>query len=313
MAERPRSGKRRGGTAPGRAGVLRSMTGYGRGRARNRMAAAEVELRSVNGRGMSVKLRLPPDGLALEPMLEEMVRCQVERGSVQGAVRVEALEGRPAQLRSGTLRRYLRAWRAAEKDLGLRARGPGLGDLLLLPGAVEPAAAGLRAQRAVSRAVAAAAAEALARLRASREREGRRLARLLRALLCQLRRDHERLRRRLPAAGAAAGERLRQRVRAAWAAAGIQEPLDLARELSVLAEKADVTEEAARLRIHLDRLEELLRRGGSVGRELEFLTQECQREITTLGSKLPEANLSVLLLRMKVIVQRLKEQAANVE
>ncbi|TAH36881.1 MAG: YicC family protein [Planctomycetota bacterium] len=302
---------RRGGRSG--ASPLRSMTGYGRGRARNRAAAAEVELRSVNGKAVALKLRLPPEGLELEPRIEELLRGCLQRGNVQGSVRLEILDLRPAQIHHEVLRGYLRAWRAAERTLRLERRDPSLAELLALPGAVQPHLQDARIARGVSQAALAAAAAAVAELMASREREGRRLAREIDALLRQLEQDLEQVLARLPLANAAVARRTRERIQAAWAAAGVKEPLDLTRELAVLAERADVQEEIARLRIHLDRVRALLAHGGACGRELEFLAQECHREVTTLGNKAVDAGISALVVRMKVAVAQLKEQAANVE
>jgi len=292
---------------------LCSMTGYGRGQASNRHAACEVEFRSVNGRGLNVKLRLPSDRLGSEPAIEARVRKALERGSVQGLVRVQVTGHGSASLDHALLRRYLRDWRATEKALGLEQRDPGLGELLALPGAVEPPRESGAATRGVERALGQAAGEALEALVASREREGERLRRELLSLVGRLERDLEKVRKRLPAAAVAAAQRLRERVGEAWKAAGITEPLDLAREIVLLAERADVREEVARLGIHLERLAGRIGAGGPCGRELEFLIQECHREVTTLGSKSADPRLSELVVSMKTAVGQLKEQCANVE
>ena len=87
----------------------------------------------------------------------------------------------------------------------------------------------------------------------------------------------------------------------------------LERELASSVERADVEEEMARLDIHCERFAALLKGGGPIGRELEFLIQECHREVTTLGSKSSDAKLSGFVVAMKLAIQRMKEQAANVE
>ncbi len=298
---------------PAAAPPLRSMTGYGRGAAAAPGVRAEVELRSVNGKGLHLKVRVPGERLDLEPALEEILRRSLVRGTVQGQVRTQVLDPRPAALQRPLLRRYLQEWRRAERELGLEARDPTLADLLALPGAVAAAEEEARVGRAVRRAVVAAAREALATLLTSREREGQRLRRELLGLVRRLEACRRRVERALPAARRAFEDRLRERVRSAWEAAGVQEPLDLARELVYLAERADVREELARLGIHLARLRSLLEGGGAVGRELEFLAQECQREVNTLGSKSADARLSREIVAMKLAVQQVKEQAANVE
>jgi uncharacterized protein (TIGR00255 family) len=294
-------------------GPLRSMTGFGRGSAANRTASVEAELRAVNGRALNLKLRLPPDRAELESKVEALVRAEVDRGSVQGQVRVQLLEGRGSVIDRGVLARYLAEWRAAAQEVGLADQDPSLSDLLSLPGAVLQPPESSRASNDVRRAVLEAVGLALNALQASREKEGEKLRRELLGLAAKLEKALDRAEKRLPAAQQAAAARLKDRVEAAWKAAGVTEPMDLTRELVVLAERADVREEVARLRIHLERVRALLAAGGPCGRELEFVIQECHREVTTLGNKSADAKLSEHLVAMKLLVGQLKEQTANVE
>lgn len=289
------------------------MTGYGRGSAENKVAVIEVELRSVNGKGLSVKLRLPGDRMELEPVLEARARKQLERGSLQGTVRVRLKVPQPATLDQQVLRGYLRQWRSAEKTLGLAPHDPSLAELLALPGAVESMPETATTSKTVERAVVTAFDEALEALRAAREKEGQRLRKELLRLLTQIERDLKRTLQRVPAAHRAGAERFRQRVQQSLEAAGLTDSIDLTRELAVLAERADVSEETARLAIHLQRLRAMLDLGGPCGREVEFLIQECHREITTLGNKSADADLSECVIAMKAGAQRMREQAANVE
>lgn len=297
----------------GRSKRLSSMTGYGRGRHENRLAAAQVELRSVNGKGLFLKLRVPGDRLDLEPRLEAILRGKLERGNVQGLVRVRLLEARGAELDLGVLARYAKQWKRAEKDLGLQRQEPKLAEMLTLPGALETPPEEERVTSAVQQAVLAACREALDALLEARAKEGEALRKELLRLCRRLGEELERCEKRLPQAKKASEKRFQERVQSAWDAAKVAEPIDLTRELVVLAEKADVREELARLAIHLNRLQKLLQKGGPCGRELEFLSQECHREVTTLGNKSADTRMSQLVVKMKVLVQQLKEQIANVE
>lgn len=299
--------------ATGRNALLRSMTGYGCGSATNPTASAEVELRSVNGRSLSVKLRLPPDRMEFEPRVEALIRSALERGSVQGQVRITVLESRASAINRSAVRRYLSDWRAAEREVGLEPRDPSLSELLSLPGAVQQAGESARSASAIRRAVLEAAGLALNALDQARGKEGEKLARELRGLCDKLEKSLAQVEKRLPAARVDVAARLKERVQAAWSAAGVTDPMDLTRELVVLAERADVREEVARLQIHLERLRGLLDKGGACGRELEFLIQECHREVTTLGNKSNDSRLSELVVAMKLVVSQLKEQVANVE
>ena len=294
--------------------TLRSMTGFGRGSAANKHASVEVEIRSVNGKGLSLKMRLPNDRMELEPKLDAIVRKQIERGSVQSQVKIRRLTHAAAALDHEVLKRYLAEWRALEKELGLTERDPDLSQLLALPGAYETAQEKPAATRAVAAATTTAFEAAVSNLISAREKEGKRLAKELLRLTLRLERLRKSIEKHLPKAGKAAAARLEERVTVALNSAGKDRgDLDLSRELVALAERADVQEEIARLEIHTERLRNTIQAGGPCGREIEFMIQECHREVTTLCNKSADAKQTEFCGAMKMIVQQLKEQAANVE
>lgn len=289
------------------------MTGYGRGASENGHAVAEVELRSVNGKALHLKLRLPSDRLELESELEGLARSSMERGSVSGGLRVRVLASTAPTPDRTALAAHLKEWRRTQKELGLEASDPSLSELLALPGAFLPAAEDAKTTRGVRAAAQAAMQAALLALAESRQREGARLGRELQRLIKKFRTHLARAEKRVPRAIEAAQTRLQERVDTALAKAGDYEPLDLTRELIALADRADVREEVARLHIHLGGLDELLVRGGAIGREVEFLLQEVHREVTTLGNKSADPQLSEQVVAMKLLAGQLKEQIANVE
>lgn len=292
---------------------LRSMTGYGRGSCENRYATASVELRSVNGKGLIIKLRMPGDRLELESKVETVLRRNLERGSVNGSVRVKVLDSGSVELDLDVLKRYLTAWRKAEKKLGLKEADPSMSELLALPGAYQGSEETPVVTKAVARIVQEAAQQAVEALSLSRQQEGARLGREMKRLHKGLSNLLKKVEKRIPIAQKELAVRLKERVNQALSKAERPEPIDLARELVLLAERADVQEETARLHIHLERLAEKLKLGGPIGRELEFLVQECHREVTTLGNKSSDSDLSELVVAQKLILQQMKEQLANVE
>jgi len=289
------------------------MTGYGRGRAENKVAAAEVELRSVNGKGLSLKLRVPTDRLALEPALEGRIRKNLERGSVHGFVRIRLIEHSAAVIDQKVLGRYLKEWRRVEKALGIEVKDPTMAELLALPGAYESGSESTAVSRSVARVATEALDNALASLIGFREKEGKSLAKELNGLARKLEQQLKKVNLLAPKAVQASQERMVIRVKKAWAAAEVANPLDLTREIVTLADKAEVREEVARLEIHLGRLHKVIDAGGPCGRELEFLVQECHREITTLGNKSADPRMSEAVVGMKLHAGQLKEQIANVE
>ncbi|MBC8404357.1 MAG: YicC family protein [Planctomycetes bacterium] len=294
-------------------GTLHSMTGYGRGSAGNAHASAEVELRTVNGKGLNLKLRLPPDRGDLESVLEARLRKNISRGSVQGWMRLRLLSQGTHSIDVKAVRNHLKEWRKLAKDLGMKSADPTLAELLAMPGSYVPEEENATVTRAVQNASVGALDAALEALLESRQAEGARLGKELMRLWKQLKVALNKARSRVPKAIAEMQANLQTRVQAALRAADQDEDYDLGRELIVLADRADVQEELARLDIHLERFEALLIKGGAVAREIEFLLQEIHREITTLGNKSSDATLSQHVVTMKLVAGQLKEQVMNLE
>ena len=285
--------------------ALRSMTGYGRGVASQGELQAEVEMRSVNGRHFGLKCRLPGDLMRLEPKVEALVRRSVARGRVEvhAAVSRGKLRRRPR-----IDREVLGVYRKALKSLG----GAPEAALLGLPGVVT-LAEDAPAPRTVERLVTRAVREALDDLDGARRAEGARLLASLRRELALLRKLRARVAKRGPALVERQHRQLRKR---AAALLGERMPDDdpaLRRELALLADRGDVTEEIDRLGSHMAAVDERLKARGPAGRELDFLLQEIGREVNTLGAKSADAATAKDVVQLKAAVERLREQAANIE
>lgn len=291
------------------------MTGYGRGAAQNEHAAVEVELRSVNGKSLNLKLRLPSDRLELEAEAEALLRSRFERGSLNGTVRIRLMGSSAPVPDESALLAHLDAWRRMQAKLGLHDGDPNLSQLLALPGAFLPASETGKVTKGVRSAVLEACEHAADALREARLREGRRLAKELIALTKKMSRHLARAEKRVPIAVKEAQKRMAERVDTALQSVELSTSptLDLSRELVALADRADVREEVARLHIHLESLHRLFETGGPCGREIEFVLQEVHREITTLGNKSSDQKLSEEVVAMKLLAGQLKEQVANVE
>ena len=306
---------------------LRSMTGFGRATRAAAALSAQAEARSVNGRYLSVRFRLPGDLARLEPKLEALVKGRVARGTVDVSVR---LERDRAQSLPRIDRRVLEVYRREAEALGRSARSAGRGragaraaapppaaavdpaSLLALPGVVSFGEKDLP-EGAVDRLVLDAAGQAIAALDRARAAEGRRLAAALRRELGALARHVAALRRLVPEAVRARQEALGRRVADLLGGALAPDDPGLRRELALLADKADITEELDRLDSHLAALREALAAGEPVGRHVDFLLQEVGREVNTTGAKSGDARLVARVVLMKGCVERLREQAANIE
>ena len=274
------------------------------------------ELRSVNGKGLDVRFRLPGGQDALEPLLRDAAARRLKRGNVQAGLNLKR-EDRPRLVADpAALDQALRL------ALDLAARIPGSAPpraeaLLALPGvmrteAVEPDEAAEEAKRA---ALAAAFTAALAGLVAARRAEGEKLHAVLTTLLDEIAALHTEATREAATQPAAHQAKLREQLAALLGEAGTARVPEerLAQEVALLAQKSDVREELDRLAAHIQAARALLKAGEGAGRKLDFLTQEFVREANTLCSKSASVPLTRVGLELKAAIERLKEQAANVE
>lgn len=299
--------------------TLRSMTGFGRGTAPTHGGTVVVELRAVNHKGLEVKCRLPRALLAHEPQLHRACKTRLERGRVDLSVELVKDQAGVApasvvdQGRVAAVVAALRAVAATHPEVSLSITG---GELLALPGVLVRQAAGDGeaddgvASAELIAAVDAAVDAALQGLVLAREAEGR-------GLVVELsrRRDAivtlvDQIEARTQTQVQEKAEKLRERLAAILK--DFAEPARIVAETAGLAERLDVTEELARLRLHIGQLGQLLQTAGS-GRRLDFLCQEFLREANTTASKCQDATTAHLVVELKAEIERLREQAQNVE
>ena len=298
-------------------GTLMSMTGFAReGGALADGTSFVWELRSVNGRGLDLRLRLPPGQDALEPLLREAAARRLKRGNVSANLSLKR-EERPRLVPDRAALDQL-----LELAQALATRIPGAAPpraeaLLALPGVMRAEApeADEDADEARRGELAAAFARALDGLVAARRAEGEALHRVLSALLDEIAALHNAAGREAAGQPEAQRARLMEQVAALLGEAGTARLPEerLAQEVAILAQRSDVREELDRLRAHLDAARAMLRAGEGVGRKLDFLVQEFMREANTLCSKSASVALTRVGLDLKAAIERLREQAANVE
>jgi uncharacterized protein (TIGR00255 family) len=293
------------------AAPLSGMTGFGRADRSGDFGRIEVEARSVNGKGLDVRLRLGPGLEAIETALRDMIKARFSRGSVNVSVSYAAPEGAAGVvIDHDRLNAYAEAAKRLS-DAGLAAPATA-GELLALKGVIASEdAQALVEPETLAAAALEAAGEALAGLQAAREAEGAALAEVLEEHVAEI----ESLREEAAASAAALPEAIRDRVKAKFdeLLPGGLDPDRLAQEAATLALKADVREELDRLKAHIDTARGLLAGGSPSGRKLDFLSQEFNREANTLCSKAADPALTRAGLAMKAAVDRLREQVQNVE
>jgi len=294
--------------------VIRSMTGYGRAEVSSPRLTVSVECRSVNHRHLDVSLKLPRVLAAFEAEARRLVQTAVARGRVDVSASLGAPGGgslTPLTVNVAQAREYETV---AHNLAGVLGIAPALRLEWLL---AQPGVLSREAEAAVSpeegwALLAEALGQALGDLVARRETEGKALAQELAALHDTLGARVEQIAARAPAAQERRAARLRERVQALLA----DTPLDesrVATEVAALAERADITEELARLRVHLGELRALLDGGAAVGRTMDFLIQEINREVNTVGSKADDLEISQAVIAAKSILEKIREQVQNIE
>jgi uncharacterized protein (TIGR00255 family) len=294
--------------------MIRSMTGFGRAEGSSEAWSVTVEARSVNHRHLDVALRLPSSLGSLEIDTRKLVQVRLERGRVDVAVQIAPASGRSVRdvhLDAALAERYAGLARALGRDLGV-AGEPSLTWLLERPGVVQIEDAAPPQPAAVWPVLSETLGRALDELVARRTSEGAALVLALRGLWAEMVAQVEAMTARAPLASARRGERLRERLRALLG----EVPLDEARiatEVAAWAQKTDVTEELARLGTHLDEVALMLDKGGPIGRPLDFLIQELNREVNTVASKADDLELSQAALAAKGTLEKMREQVQNLE
>lgn len=290
------------------------MTGFGRTEGSSETWTVTVEARSVNHRHLDIALRLPGALASLEIEARRIVQARLDRGRVDVSVQLTPAGGRPVRdvrVDEALAARYLALARSAGHHLGVSAVPP-LTWILERPGVVQVEEAAVPDPQAVWPLLSATLAGALDEMVGRRATEGAALATGLRALRADLIAAVATMEARAPVAAVRRGERLRERMRALLGEVPIDEAR-VATEVAAWAQKTDVTEELARLRAHLEELGLMLDKGGPVGRPLDFLVQELNREVNTLSAKADDLELSQAALAAKGILEKMREQVQNLE
>lgn len=286
------------------------MTGYGRAAATVAETSVVVEIRTVNHRFLELKLRGLGMAGALEDRVAARVRGSFERGSVVVSVVARGADAGAPHLDRARAGQVFRELAALAAELGLAP--PTLAELLAFPGVMATDATALLEDPAVLALVDAAVAEVCA----MRAAEGAALARDLAARLERIAALTAELEGHAAAGAASLAERLKERVGRLLGQLdphAALEPARLAQEVAHLADRADLTEELVRLRSHVAQARDLLEQPGAIGRRLEFLLQEIGRELNTVGAKAWSAAISARVVDAKSELEKLREQAQNVE
>ena len=287
--------------------MIQSMTGFARGSVTTGALTVTVECRSVNNRYLDLQCRMPDTLRSVEGSLREQAGTFFARGKLEMLVRVsDGGSDTPATLN----RERLSALKAALSKVASEfpdATAPDQLALLLSPGVLSEPETDMEA---LQRATTDAARQCFEGLREQRQQEGEKLAALIQQRSDAMREHLAALRQQLPALRAAHRQRLLDRLQSLDIEA---EPMRLEEEIVYVLQRADVEEEMDRLDAHLDAIESALESTAPVGRRLDFLMQELNREANTLGSKSTALSTTNVSVEFKVLIEQMREQIQNIE
>jgi len=271
-----------------------------------------VELRAVNRRQTEIMVQLPELLVPLEARVRDLVGTMVSRGRCEVRVQLELPGGlAPARVNVAVAKAYAGELARLAMELG-RPEVPSLEVLIRCPGVLEAGSGGSDAEVHWGT-LEEALRVGLGSMDQMRRREGEALASDLADRIRLLREATARVRERAPQVMVRYREALTQRLRAAGLEGISVEDERILKELVVYADRSDISEELARLASHFQQFEDCRRSKDAVGRTLDFLAQEMNREINTIGSKANDAVISAEVVRLKTELERFREQAQNVE
>ncbi|HKS36073.1 MAG TPA: YicC/YloC family endoribonuclease, partial [Verrucomicrobiae bacterium] len=296
------------------AGRMKSMTGYGRGECAQDGFKVTVELSSVNRKQSEISVYLPRDLEALESRVRDEVNRQISRGRLTVRFSLHAADGSlPGRVRLNAplAKAYTRELNRLAKELKLA--GPVTLDLVVRAPGVLQADDEVTDAEAFWPAVEKALRKGLAALVQMREREGAHLLKDLQKRVGIIRRSVERVQKQAPEVLKRYQEQLRERVRNAGLEMPAVDDERLLKEIVYFADRSDISEEVTRLQSHFQQFEDCVESKQPVGRTLDFLTQEMNREVNTIGSKANDSLISREVVVLKAELEKFREQVQNVE
>ncbi len=287
--------------------MILSMTGYAVSNVENDSGSVTLEIRAVNHRYLDIQMRMPDELRSFESMLREVIAAQLQRGKVECRINYAARNTQINGELNNELLGQLCAWNQQVQALFPAAVSLSVADILRWNGMLKTATASAEELRVT---LLDLLKNTLQEFSAARAREGDKLKAFLLFRVEKIEALRIAVIPLVPAAIAAYEQKLIARMREAMQNTDDER---VRQEISLFASKIDVDEELSRLASHLDEMRRILKQGGAVGKRLDFLMQELNREANTLGSKSVDAEVSRSAMEMKILIEQMREQIQNLE
>lgn len=292
---------------------MKSMTGFGRGETGGDDFAVTVEIKTVNNRFLDVNLRLSGELQPIEADLKNIISKRLSRGRVEVNLQYERTSDVAYEINRPLVSGYISALRELQEAFGLEGE-PDLNNIARLPNALQTKKDDLSEE--FLEGVRRAFDVALDDLEEMREAEGAALKNDLASLLDNIERQLPLIEEEAGGVSAEYYERLQKKVEKLLSKSDAQIEIDqarLAQEVAYLADKSDISEEIARLKSHIEQFRSIMEEEGAIGKRLDFLTQEFNREANTIASKTQNLKIKEAALVIKAEIEKIREQVQNVE
>ena len=291
--------------------MIKSMTGFGHGSADGEGLKVRVDIRTVNNRFLDVHTRMPQELASLEISLKKQVQAALKRGRADVTISIEQVREAKFEINKPLVSGYLKALGELKADFGLEG-SPSLELLAKLPGAMQVSQDQEQLDKALVSTVTAAVSEALISLGTMRSAEGQELADDLGARLDAIEHALPIVEEHATELPSVYREKLLKKLQDIVPASSIDETR-LAQEAVMLADRCDISEEIARLKSHIVQMRDILTTDDEAGKRLDFILQEMNREANTILSKSNDLAITDAAIVIKTEVEKLREQAQNVE
>lgn len=290
---------------------MRSMTGFGRGSGQTKSVQVVAEVKTVNHKYHDLSVKLPSAYQSMEPEVREMILSAVTRGKVDFFLKdLSPARPKTVQINEDLITEYLKS--AKKASARFKIKGELSVEALLRMPDVLSVVEEERQESEQKRAVGEAVQEALKALEKMRQSEGSRLAKDLLDRAKDISGVVQQVRTRHKAVMAEKLRAFREKI-AEFLPEPLQDQMRLSTEEGITLQRHDIAEELTRLDSHLEALQETLKDKGSVGRKLDFLIQEMNREVNTVGSKSADSKMAQSVVRLKELLEQLREQIQNIE
>lgn len=289
------------------------MTGFGRATITEEVASVTIELKTVNNRFLDVNLRLPSDLQHLESDIKRTITERLARGRVEVNLQLDRSDDVSYELNKPMIAGYLEAMSQLKAEFGLDGE-PDLNVIARLPNVVSVKRADVSEE--IGSVIRTALSDAIADLEAMRSKEGEMLAAVLESNLAEIERRLAIVANEASNVSAEFQQRLQKRIGDLLAKAETQVELDpsrLAQEVAFLADRSDISEEIDRLGTHISHFRDVVNDTRDVGKRLDFLTQELNREANTIASKTQNMTVKENALAIKSEIEKIREQVQNIE